>query len=79
MGWDNEIPKKRKNNFKKGKTLRILEESDKLIIPTDKTNSFRSVETKQYMTMANKNLRCSSREVYRDKVREIFEKNGVSA
>ena len=57
-----------------GETLRNLEESDQVMVPTDKTNIFRSVDTKKYMTMVNEHFRCSSKEIDRDKVRYIFEK-----
>ena len=56
-------------------TIRILEESDQVIVPTDKTNSFRCMGMKKYMTMVNEHLRCPSKEIERDKVREIFEKS----
>ena len=55
-------------------TLIILEESDQVIVITDKTNSFICMDTKKYMTMVNGHLRCSSKEIERDKLREIFEK-----
>ena len=61
-------------NWDINKTIRILEESDEVIVPTDKTNSFINMDTEKYMTMVNENLRCSSREIERDKVRECFEK-----
>ena len=41
----------------------ILEESDLVIVPTDKTNSFICMDKKIYMTMVNENLRCSSKEI----------------
>ena len=44
-------------------TIRILEESYQVIVPTDKTNSFRCMDTKKYMNMVNEHLRCSSNEV----------------
>ena len=31
------------------------------------------MDTKKYMTMVNKHLRCLSKEIERDKVRDIFE------
>ena len=68
------MPRRCKKNWDMNKTIRILEESDQVIVPTDKTNSFRCMDTKKYMTMVNEQLRCSSKEIERDKVREIFEK-----
>ena len=59
----------------KYETIRILEESDQVIFPTDKTNSFRTMDTEKYMTMVNEHLRCSSREIERDRVKEIVEKS----
>ena len=41
------------------KTIRILEESDQVIFPTDKNNSFGCMDTKIYMTIVNEHLRCS--------------------
>ena len=66
------MPRKCKNNWEMGETLSILEESDQVIVPTDKTDSFRIMDTKKYMTMVNENLRCSSKKIYRDRLREIF-------
>ena len=75
MGWDNEIPRIRKKNWDMGEIINNLEESDKAIVPTDKTNSFRSVDTKNYMITVNEHLRISSKEIDRDKVIDIFEKS----
>ena len=58
-------------------TILLLEESDQVIFPTDKTNSFRCMYTKKYMAMVNEHLRCSSKEIEGDKVREIFEKQDI--
>ena len=55
--------------------MQLLEESDQVIVPTVKTNSFISVYTKKYMTMVIEHLRCSSKKIDRNKVREIFEKS----
>ena len=74
VGWDNEMPRRCKKNWDMNETIRILEESDQVIVPTDKTNSFRCMDTKTYLTMVNGHLRCSSKENERDKVRKIFEK-----
>ena len=52
------MPRKCKNNWEMGETLSILEESDQVIVPTDKTDSFIIMDTKKYMTMVNENLRC---------------------
>ena len=57
-----------------GEILNNLEESDKVIVTTDNTNSFRSVDTKKNMTMVNENLISSSKEIYRDKLRNILRK-----
>ena len=74
MGWDNEIPRIREKNWDMGEIINNLEESDKSIVTTDKTNSFRSVDTKNYMITVNEHLRSSSKEIDRVKVRDIFEK-----
>ena len=68
------MPRICKKNWDISETIRLLEESDQVIVPTDKTNSFRNMDTEKYMTMVNEHLRCSSREIEIDKVREIFEK-----
>ena len=52
--------------------ISICEESDQVIVLTDKTNSFGSMDAKKHMTMLNEHLRCSSKEIDRDKVREIY-------
>ena len=49
--------------------LKNLEASDQFIVPTYKTNSFISVDTKKDVTMENQHLICLSREVDRDKAR----------
>ena len=36
-----------------GEIFTNLEDIDKFIIPTDKTNSFKSVSTNKYMTLVN--------------------------
>ena len=69
------MPRRCKKNWDINETIRLLDESDQIIVPTDKTNSFRNMDTEKYMTMVNEHLRCSSREIERDKVREIFEGN----
>ena len=56
-------------------SILILEESDRVIVPTDKTNSFICMDTKKYMTMVNENLRFLSKEIERDKMRDIFEES----
>ena len=58
-----------------GKIFDNLEDSDQVIVPNDKTNGFRCVDTEKYMNMVNECLRCSSKEIERDKVREIFDKS----
>ena len=57
------MPIRCKKNWDMNETIRILEESYQVIVPTDKTNSFRCMDTKKYMTMVNEHLRCSSNEV----------------
>ena len=47
------MPRICKKNWDKRKILNNLEESDQAIVPTYKINSFRSVDTKKYMIMAN--------------------------
>ena len=56
-----------------GEIFNDLDESDQVIVPTDKTNSFISLDTKN-MTMVNEHLRSLLREIDRDKAGEIFEK-----
>ena len=55
------MPIRFKNNWDMNETIRILEENDQVIVPTDKTNSIRCMDTKKYMTMVNEYLRCSSK------------------
>ena len=57
-----------------GEIFTNLEGSDQVIVPTDKTNIFWSASKNKYMTMVNKNLGISANEIYRDKLRAIFEK-----
>ena len=44
--WDNEMPRICKKNWDINETIRLLDESDQVIVPTDKTNSFRNMDTK---------------------------------
>ena len=74
VGWDNEIPRRCKKIWDVNETIRILEEIDQVIVPTDKTNSFRWMDTEKYMTMVNESLIFSSKQIERDKVRGIFDK-----
>ena len=69
------MPRRCKKNWDINETIRLLDESDQVIVPTDKTNSFRNMDTEKYMNMVNEHLRCSSRGIERDKVRESFEKS----
>ena len=71
--WNNEIPRRCKK-WEMGEIFTNLEGSDQVIIPTDKINSFRSASTNKYMTMVNEHLGISANEIYRDKLRAIFEK-----
>ena len=58
-----------------GEIFNNLEYIDQVIVPTDKTNSFRCLSMKEYMTMVNKYFRSSSNEIDRDKARDIFKKS----
>ena len=51
--------------------LQSLEESEIVIVPTDKTNRFRSTNKEEYKTMVKENLKKSSREIDRVRVVEI--------
>ena len=64
-----------KKNFEVDDIINNLEDSYKLIVITDKNNSFRSLYTKEYMTMVNENLENSSNEIDRGKARYIFDKS----
>ena len=57
-----------------GEISNNLEYSDQFIVPTYKTNSFRSVITTTYITMVNEHLRISSNEIDIFKVIEFSEK-----
>ena len=45
-----------KKHFEVDDIINNLEDSYKLIVITDKNNIFRSLYTKEYMTMVNENL-----------------------
>ena len=51
--WDNETPRRCKMNWYMGGIVNNLEDSDQVIIISDKTDSFRIMDTKKYMTMVN--------------------------
>ena len=70
------MPRRFKNNWDMDEIFNNLEDSYELIVPNNKTNSFRSVSTEKYMTMVNEHLRISSNKIYMDKLRETFEKLG---
>ena len=70
------MPRICKKNWDMGKIFNNLDESDQVIVPTNKNDSFRSVSTEKYMTMVNEHLRISSNKIYMDKLRETFEKLG---
>ena len=57
--------------------LQSLEESDIVIVPTDKTNRFRSMKKEEYKTMVKENLKKSSREIEKGRVVEICEDSKV--
>ena len=44
VGWDNEMPRRCNKNWDINETIRLLEESYQVIVPTDKTNSFRNMD-----------------------------------
>ena len=47
------MPRICKKNWDMGKIFNNLDESDQVIVPTNKNDSFRSVSTEKYMTMVN--------------------------
>ena len=53
--------------------LQSLEESEIVIVPTDKTNRFRSMRKDKYKNMVTEDLKQSAREIERGWVTEIFE------
>ena len=55
-----------------GEILNNLEHIYQTIVRTDKINSFMIVNNKN--TIVNENLENSSKDIYRDKLREIFDK-----
>ena len=69
------MPRVCKKNYDMNEKIRILEESDQVIFPTDKNNSFGCMDTKKYMTMVNEHFICPSKEIKIYKMREIFEKS----
>ena len=48
--------------------LQSIEESDIVIVPTDKTNLFRSTRKDKYKTMVKEHLKQSARDIYRGRV-----------
>ena len=56
VAWENEMSRECKNIWCMGEKLNNLKDSDPVIVPTDNTNSFRSVSTRKYMTMIKKHL-----------------------
>ena len=57
-----------------GEIYNNLDFRNQVIVSTDKTNSFMSVSTKQYMPMVYKYLRHLLNKLDIDKVKEIYEK-----
>ena len=53
--------------------LQSLEESEIVIVPTDKNNIFRSMRKEKYKTMVEEYLKQSEREIEIGKVAEMFE------
>ena len=53
--------------------IQILEVSEIVIVPTDKTNRFTSMRKEKYKTMVKEHLKQSAREMDRGRVTEIFE------
>ena len=47
------MPRTCNNNLEMGEIFKNLEDSYQVIVQTDKTNIFRSVKTKKYMTTVN--------------------------
>ena len=69
------MPKRPNKSLEIGEIPNNLEESYQVIVPTEKTNSFRILDINIYMTIGNKHLRSSSKEIDRDKVTDILEKS----
>ena len=61
-----------KNNWDMGEILNNLEHIYQIIVPTDKINRYMIVNNKK--TIVNENLENSSKDIDRDKLREIFDK-----
>ena len=53
--------------------LQILDVIELVIVPIDKTDIFRSMKMKQILTMVKYFFKKSTRDIYREKVRNIFE------
>ena len=71
--WDTEMIEKKEKYQEMRRLLQRSEESEILIVPTDKTNSFRSTRKINYTTMVVEHLRKSAREMDIEKVTEIFD------
>ena len=57
--------------------LQSIEESEIVIVPTDKTNMFISMRKYKYKTIVKEHLKQSTREIQRVRVTEIFEEAKV--
>ena len=52
--------------------LQSLEESELVIVPTEKTSRFRSTRKEKYKAMLKEQLKKSSRDIERGRAAEIF-------
>ena len=60
-----EIPEKKEKYQELRRLLKILEETDIVIVTTDKTNRFRSIKKEEYKTKLKENLKQSARYIER--------------
>ena len=70
MGHLNDRKKEKYQEMRR--LLQILEESEIVIVPADKTNSFRITRKGKYNNMVEEHLRQSERDIEKGKAAEIF-------
>lgn len=70
---DNNNKKESAKSSKVNKTLTKLKTSTLVVVPTDKTNSFRTMETEKYKIEVLKHLESGAKEVPRAKLTEVQE------
>ena len=68
IGWDTEMSENKEKDQELRRLLQSLEESDIVIVPTDKTNRFRSMKKEEYKTMVKEHLKKSARVIERGRV-----------